>query len=100
MVVLGLLLILAGALVIVAAVFTADLDGSALEIIGLEASPVALFLLGVASGAAILWGFGILKYGTRRSLRHRREQKRLEELSHQLERVERERAEDRDADTP
>lgn len=100
MVVLGLLLIALGALVVVAALFTAELDGSELEVIGLGASPVALFLLGVGAGAAILWGFGLLKYGTKRSLQHRREQKRLGELSDKLDRVDRERAEDRDPDAP
>jgi len=77
MVILGLLLILLGALAIVAVVF--DVDSIRVELLGAEISAVALFLLGVASGVAILWGFGILKFGTKRSLRHRREQKELHE---------------------
>lgn len=96
MLLLGLILIGVGALVIVSAVFTAELDGSSLEILGMGVSPLALFLLGVGSGLAILWGFGILKFGTRRSLRQRRESKHLEELSAKLEVVDRGRHRDND----
>lgn len=98
MLLLGLILIGAGALVIVSAVFTADLDGRTLEITGIGVSPLGLFLLGVGAGLAILWGFGILKYGTKRSLRHRREAKQLEELSEKLEVADRERRRDNDED--
>lgn len=98
MLLLGLILIGAGALVIVSAVFTAELDGRSLEILGVTVSPVALFLLGVGAGLAILWGFGILKYGTRRTLRQRRESKQLEELSEKLEVADRERHRDNDED--
>ena len=45
----------------------------------------------LAAGAAVLWGFSILKWGTRRSLAHRRERKELTELNAKLERVEAER---------
>ena len=96
MLLLGLILIGAGALVIVSTVFTAELDGSNLEVLGLGVSPLALFLLGVGSGLAILWGFGILKYGTKRSLRQRRESKQLEELSEKLEVADRDRHRDSD----
>lgn len=96
MLLLGLILIGAGALVIVSAVFTAELDGSSLEILGVGVSPLGLFLLGVGAGLAVLWGFGILKYGTKRSLRQRRESKKLEELSEKLEIADRERHRDND----
>ena len=49
---------------------------------------------GVAAGAAILWGFAILKWGTKRSLAHRTERKELTELNEKLERVEAERRTD------
>ena len=49
------------------------------------------FFVGVAAGAAILWGFSILKWGTKRSLAHRKERKELTELNEKLERVEAER---------
>jgi hypothetical protein len=89
MVFLGLLLILLGALAIVAVVL--DIDSIRVELLGAEISALALFLLGVGSGVAILWGFGILKFGTKRSLKHRREQKELAELNEKLERADAER---------
>jgi hypothetical protein len=75
MVFLGLLLILLGALAIVAVVF--DLESVPVDLLGAEISSMTVFFIGVASGVAILWGFGILKFGTKRTLRHRREQKEL-----------------------
>jgi hypothetical protein len=86
MVILGLLLILMGALTIVAVVF--DVDSIRVDLLGAEISAIGLFLLGVGSGVAILWGFAILKYGTKRTLKHRREQKELAELSEKLDRAE------------
>lgn len=94
MVFLGLLLILLGALAIVAVVF--DVDPIQVELLGAEISALALFLLGVGSGVAILWGFGILKFGTKRSLKHRREQKELAALNAKLERAEAEERKDGD----
>lgn len=91
MLILGLLLVVAGAAVIVSAVFTADVTGGNVEIIGIEIGPVTFFVLGVASALAILWGFSIGKFGARRSWRQRRENNRLEELSQKLDRVEAER---------
>jgi len=96
MLILGLVLIGAGAALIVAAVFTAEVTGGQLEIIGIEVGALALFLLGVAAGVAILWGFSIGKFGARRSLRQRRENDRLNELSEKLDRVEAERRGDAD----
>ncbi|CAB4725606.1 MAG: hypothetical protein F2667_11920 [Actinobacteria bacterium] len=89
MVILGFALIFGGALVIAASVFTAQLTDGRVELIGVEVTPISLFLLGVGAGVAILWGFTILKYGARRSLRQRRDQKKLEELSEKLDRVDR-----------
>jgi hypothetical protein len=91
MVVLGVLLIALGAVVIVAAVF--DLEGSAM-LLKIDLGAVTVFLLGVGAGVAVLWGFGILKFGTKRSLARRREAKKLEELSEKLDRAEAERKED------
>ena len=96
MLILGVLLIVAGVAVILAAVFTAEVTGGQLEIIGIEIGAVVLFILGVASAAAIMWGFSIGKFGARRSLRQRRENNRLEELSQKLDRVEAERRKDPD----
>lgn len=96
MLLLGLILIAAGALVIVAAIFTAKVENGVLEILGTDVNAITLFLLGVGAGLAILWGFGILKYGTKRTLRQRRESKKLEELSEKLEVADRERHRDND----
>lgn len=98
MLILGLVLVGAGAALIVAAVFTAEVTGGQLEVLGLEVGAVALFLLGVAAGLAILWGYTISKFGARRSLRQRRENNRLNELSEKLDRVEAERRGDADDD--
>lgn len=88
MVVLGLLLILLGALAIVLAVVTAD--GSA-EYMGIEVGDLGIFLIGVAAGVALWWGYSLTKIGTKRSLAQRREHKRLTERSQRLDQVESER---------
>jgi hypothetical protein len=98
MLILGLLLVAAGAAVIIAAVFTAEVTGGHVEIIGIEVGVVTLFVLGVASAVAIWWGFSIGKFGARRSLRQRREDNRLQELSEKLDRVEADRRKDPDED--
>jgi hypothetical protein len=92
MVILGLLLIALGAVAIVAAIGTAD--GSGVELLGTDVSAVALFFIGLGAGVAILWGFGLTKWGTKRSIRQRRESKKLNELSEKLEERDAERRED------
>jgi hypothetical protein len=88
MVILGLLLILAGAIAILAAVFVSEGTG---ELLGVEMSTLGIFLVGVGAGAAVLWGYTILKFGTRRELRARKERKELNELSAKLDKAEAER---------
>jgi hypothetical protein len=95
MVVLGLLLVAAGALVILTAVFSSE--GTA-SMLGNDLTALTIFLLGLGAGVAVMWGLWILKYGAARSLRQRRERRQLEELSQKLDRVEAERAEDGDRD--
>jgi hypothetical protein len=94
MLLLGLILIALGALVVVAAVFTVEIVGGDIELIGLEVTPLGLFLIGLAAGVAILWGFDIFKWGTKRGLARRREQKKLNELSEKLDRADAERRHD------
>jgi hypothetical protein len=94
MVILGLLLIALGAAVIVAAVF--DLEGSAM-LLSTDLNALTVFLLGVGAGVAVLWGFGILKFGTKRTFQRRKESKKLEELHEKLEGVEAERTDDEKA---
>lgn len=95
MVILGLLLIAAGIVVILLAIF--DINGTA-SLLGRDFDARTIFVLGVAAGVAILWGYGILKFGTKRELRRRRENKRLGELSEKLDKVEAERRSDHRAD--
>jgi hypothetical protein len=96
MLLLGMILIALGALAIVAAVFTVEIVGGQIELLGVEVSPLALFLIGVGAGAAILWGFGVFKWGTKRGLARRREQKRLAELSEKLDQADPDRRHDID----
>jgi hypothetical protein len=97
MVIIGLVLILLGAVAILAAVSSND-PGTGGEILGFGVTTLESFLVGVVAGALILWGFSILKWGTKRSLAHRRERKELNELNEKLERVEADRKrEDGDA---
>lgn len=95
MVALGLLLIAAGVLAVLGALFASE--GQA-EYLGFDLSSMAIFLLGAAAGACVLWGFGILKYGTKRGIQTRRERKELRELNAKLEKVEQERQTDGDPD--
>jgi hypothetical protein len=89
----GLLLILFGALAIVAALFGSD--GSA-EFLGRDLTTLTIFLIGLAAGVAILWGWSIAKFGVKRSLQHRRESKKLQELSEKLDQVDEEKRRDVD----
>ena len=102
MLILGLVLIAAGGLLIVAAIFTAETIGTsaAVEILGTEVGAVTLFLLGVGAGVAVLWGLSVTKFGARRSLKQRRETNKLNELSEKLDKVEAERRHDDDAQNP
>ena len=96
MILLGLILIALGGLAILAALFTAEMAGDDVELLGIELTPVGLFLVGLGAGLAIWWGFWLFKAGSARSLARRRERKRLAELSDQLHQVESERARDVD----
>ena len=97
MVILGLLLVLVGALAVIVALFEATGD---VTVFGNDLTAATVFLVGVVAGAAILFGFSIMKFGTRRSLQRRRESKELSELSAKLERVEAERRDDNRKDEP
>ena len=93
MLVLGLLLIAVGAVAVVAALGTAE--GTNVELLGTDVGAMAMFFIGLGAGVAILWGFGLTKWGTRRSLRQRRESKKLSELSEKLDKHEAENREER-----
>lgn len=89
MVILGLLLILLGVIATLSALFVSG-EGT-LELLNMDLTVFQIFLVGLVSGAFILWGFTILKFGTRRELKARKERKELTELSQKLDRVDRER---------
>ncbi|RYC10578.1 hypothetical protein [Nocardioides zhouii] len=95
MVFLGLALIILGGIAVLSAIFVSE-PGSGGELLGFGVTTLESFLVGVAAGAAILWGFSILKWGTRRGLAHRKERKELTKLNEKLERVEAERRADGD----
>ncbi len=93
MFVVGLLLMLFGALAIVAAAFGSS--GTA-EFLGQDLSALAIFIIGIAAGVAILWGWTVAKLGVKRSFQHRRESKQLQELSEKLDKVDEEKRRDVD----
>ena len=96
MVILGLVLMILGGIAILSALFVSE-PGSGGELLGFDVTTLESFLVGVAAGAAILWGFSISKWGTKRSLAHRKERKELNDLNAKLERVEAERRADGDS---
>lgn len=91
MVLIGILLLGLGVLTILAG---ALLNTGSVEVIGLTVSAPTIFLIGVAAGASVLWGFGILKFGTKREWRQRQERKELNDLSRRLQSAEAERSKD------
>jgi uncharacterized protein (DUF58 family) len=78
MVALGLLLIGAGIIFILAALYSTS--GTA-SFLGAHLGARTIFLLGLASGMAILWGLTISRVGVQRSLRHRRESRELRRIA-------------------
>lgn len=90
MVILGLLFIILGGIAVLSAVFVSE-PGTGGELLGFEVTTLESFLVGVAAGAAILWGYSILKWGTKRGLAQRKERKELNKRSERLDRAESER---------
>ena len=75
MLALGLVLLVIGVLVLLAGIFTAGDAGTA-SLVGVHLGATAVFLLGVFSAAAILLGLWCAKLGTKRSIKHARDQRR------------------------
>lgn len=106
MVLFGLVLVLVGALLVIAGLFTAgietDVDGSRIdsstEVLGINMPAEGTFLVGAVAGALVVVGVWVMLAGARMGWRRRREQKRLSELSEKLEQVEAERRRDADDD--
>lgn len=82
-----------GGIAVLSALFVSQ-PGTGGELLGFDVTTLEAFFVGVAAGAAILWGFALLKWGTRRTLAHRKERKELTKLNEKLERVEAERRDD------
>lgn len=95
MVILGLLLILLGAVAVVLGI--TQLSGTDSSVLGADLGTRQIFVLGIAATLAIVVGLLILQFAARRSMKRRRERKRLNELHDQLEAAEAER-DDRDRD--
>lgn len=98
MLILGFLLVVAGLLAILVALFGTGGTNDTAEFLGNDLTTLTIFLIGLAAGVAVLWGFSIIRFGIKRSMQRRRERKQLTELSEKLERVEGERRDD-DTDT-
>jgi len=95
MFVVGLILILFGGLAILAAVFGSE---ETAVFLGQDLDALVIFLIGLAAGVAILWGYSIAKLGVKRSIQHRRESKKLQELSEKLDQADEERRREVDDD--
>jgi uncharacterized integral membrane protein len=77
MLALGLLLVAAGVVAILAALF--GTSGSA-SFLGADLGATTLFFLGVGTAVAVLVGSLLMRAGVARSLRHRRESRRIREI--------------------
>ncbi len=69
-----------------------------MNVLGLDTSTAALFLLGVGAAVAVLVGIRLVLAGAKMGWRRRQEQKHLSELSEKLERVEAERRGEEEAE--
>lgn len=100
MVLFGLVIVLLGVGILLAGLFASgyDAEGSSItnELLQVNMQAEVLFLFGVASGVLMVLGLWIMKRGAQQGLKHRKEQRKLTELSEKLEAHER-RAEDDNA---
>ncbi len=100
MVLFGLVIVLLGVGILLAGLFSSgyDAEGSSItnELLQINMSSEVLFLFGVASGALMVLGLWIMKRGAQQGMKHRKEQRKIGELSEKLEAAER-RAEDDNA---
>jgi membrane protein implicated in regulation of membrane protease activity len=89
MLILGLLLIGLAAAAVVAAVFA--LDGENISYLGFDIAPLTLFLLGAASVLLLGIGARLARFGAKRELRLRRENRRLAKDQAERDRADKER---------
>jgi hypothetical protein len=75
MVIVGLLLIALAAAATVAAVFATE--GNDVTYLGFDVAPLTLFLIGVGTVLALALGLRLSRFGVKRGLRRRKEDRRL-----------------------
>lgn len=104
MVIFGLILLVLGALLVLAGLFSSEVtfedNEATVELWNVNLSTEGLFLAGVLAAALILVGLWSIKLGAKMGWKHRKEQKRLNELSEKLDKVELERRRDADDESP
>ena len=92
MVILGLVLVVAGVVLVLLGLFASDVsfdnNKATVEIANVDLSPEGVFLAGVVAAVLILLGLWAVKLGAKQGWKHRKEQKRLAELSEKLDRAE------------
>ena len=102
MVIFGLVLVALGAVIVVLGLFTSEVkfedNEATVEIANVNLSTEGLFLAGVIAAALILVGLWAIKLGAKMGWKHRKEQKRLNELSEKLDKVELDRRRKEDED--
>ena len=100
MVILGLVLLLAGVVIVLLGLFTSDVSSSngTVEIANVDLTPAGVILAGMIAALLIFLGLWAIKLGAKQGLRRRREQKRLNELSEKLGRAEADRRRGDDED--
>jgi uncharacterized membrane protein len=106
MVLFGLVLVILGVLLALAGLFGTGYDYDShnnfqsTRFLGINVDPAALVVIGIIAGALVVIGLWIMKVGAQLGWKHRKEQKRLDELSEKLDRAEAERrARGEDEDT-
>ena len=93
MVIFGVVLVALGGLLVLLGLFASEAKDGAdgevtLEIWNVDLSIEGVFLAGVLAAALILVGLWAIKLGAKMGWKHRKEQKRLNELSEKLDKVE------------
>lgn len=96
MVILGLVVLLVGAILVLVGLFATgyDLNDSGRTVVAIfknDTTPEVVFLLGVGSGLLVVLGLWLMKAGAKQGWKRRKEHKRLNELSQKLDDVEAER---------
>jgi len=97
MLILGIALAVVGAALLALGLFTTSDEGTGpAEMLGLDVGATSIFVLGVVAAVLVLVGLWCMKFGTKQTLKHRRESRELSKLSQKLERVEADRRKDDD----